>query len=195
MQARLPEHQQATTTNGRGLRVKSHWVGTGLEGFAAVSGLALSAIACCTWALIQWLALVLSAVGGAAAFTVLARAEALLLVIAAGALGVAARFTRDPLSRTLDLALASLMLLLAALREMWSISPFLLWALGPLNWLFVHRQQVLLVAILANLAIRIGSWAWRHNQGASSGCCSVQPTSLSRGVAEVALEEHDGLIV
>jgi len=95
MQARLPERQ--AKTNGRGLRAKSHWVGKGLEGFAAVSGLALSAIACCTWSLIQWLALVLSAVGGAAAFTVLARAEALLLVIAAGALGVAARFTRDPL--------------------------------------------------------------------------------------------------
>lgn len=90
-----------------------------LDASAALGFAALSALACCGWLVIQWLSLALYAVGGAAAFRVLIRYEAPILLALGGVELVAARLTRGRIGRLVNVALGALAIALGALRLLW----------------------------------------------------------------------------
>jgi hypothetical protein len=129
------------------------------EGLATMAGLALTTLACCNWLATQWLALLLSALGGTAAFTFLVRLETPLLAAVMVILLVASLLARDTFSRILDLILAALVLVLAVLLLAWEQDPAILWSLPLLGWLFVHRQQTLFVAFAGAAGLRVIHWS------------------------------------
>ena len=141
------------------LRNRLPTLARGLEQLATLTGLALTTLACCNWVVIQWLALLLSALGGTAAFAFLARLEAPLLLAVTAILLIASLLARDTFSRILDLALATLALTLAALLLAWEQDPTVLWSLPLLGWLFVHRQQTLFVAFAGTTGLRVVHWS------------------------------------
>ncbi len=156
----------------------------GLEGLATVTGLSLTTLACCNWLVIQWLALLVSALAGTAAFSFLARLEAPLLFAVLVILLIASLLARDTFSRILDLTLAALVLVLAVLLLAWRQNPSVSWNLPLLSWLFVHRQQTLFVAFAGTTGLRVVHWSLsRRRFMTRSTCCA--PAALAT--------EHAGL--
>jgi hypothetical protein len=146
----------------------------GLEGLATLAGLALTTLACCNWLVIQWLALLLSALGGTAAFTFLVRLETPLLAAVMVILLIASLLARDTFSRILDLILAALVLVLAVLLLAWEQDPAILWSLPLLGWLFVHRQQTLFVAFAGAAGLRVIHWSLSHRRFMSRSTCRAR---------------------
>lgn len=148
-------------------------VSTVLESLATVGALAVTTIACCSWLVIQWLALALATLGGTAAFTYLSRFEHVFLAAIAVLLTLAGIVARDTWSRILDVALAGLALCLALLRTVREWQPTALWTAPPLNWLFIHRQQALFVAFTGALVVRLLlALLHRWQRSAQAACCA-----------------------
>ena len=170
------------------LRNRLPTVARGLEGLATVTGLSLTTLACCNWLVIQWLALLLSALAGTAAFSFLARLEAPLLLAVTVILVSASLLARDSFSRILDLTLAALVLVLAVLLLAWRQNPTVLWNLPLLSWLFVHRQQTLFVAFAGTTGLRVVHWSLSRRRFMTRSTCCAPPALATEhaGLGELA---------
>lgn len=151
-------------------RRHDRWV-LSLDAVATLGFVALSALACCGWVVIQWLSLALYAVGGAAAFGVLIRYESPILLALGVVELVAARLARDRVGRPVNAALGALAIGVGALRLAWDLSRSLVQATPPLYVVFVYRQQILLVALGLAVALRVAGWLVARRQTATCECC------------------------
>jgi uncharacterized membrane protein YqjE len=156
-----------------------------------VGGLALSGLACCSWPILQWLGLLVVTLGGARAATLLGRFEAPLLSLVAVSFVLASVRVPDRSARWLRPALAGLATALAVTVWIWSLDPRLLWAFpSPVWWLFLHRQQVLFVALALTLGLEASRWLFRRSLRTGCAC----PAGGSQPVSARATrrqEEHD----
>ncbi len=178
--AGAPESEQVTRSIGHQKhRRYQHWA-IPLDAAAALGFASLSALACCSWLVIQWLSLALYAVGGAAAFHLLIRYEATILIALSSVELLAARLSHDRIGRLVGVALGGLAIGLGSLRLLWEFERGFLLGTHPLYVVFVHRQQVLLVALGAAIALRgAGQLAprWRarsgRNRARAANCCRL----------------------
>ncbi len=154
----------------QGHRRHHRWV-LSLDAVATLGFAALSALACCGWLVIQWLSLALYAVGGAAAFHVLIRYEAPILLALGVVELVAARLARDRVGRLVNVALGALAIGIGALRLAWDLDRSLVQTAPLLYVVFVYRQQILLVALGLAVALRVAGWLVARRQTAASECC------------------------
>ncbi len=145
-----------------------------LQSSASFLGLALSSLACCSWVVLQWLMLLVVGLGGSTTVLLLGRNEAPLLAVMAVLFALAGWFAGDRWAHLLNYTLAALTLLLALVVWLWLHQPTLLWALPPLTWLFLHRQQALFLAVSSALLFRFALWAWNRLLcgSAQAECCS-----------------------
>lgn len=165
-----------------------------LDAAAALGFAALSALACCGWLVIQWLSLALYAVGGAAAFRVLIRYEAAILFALGGVELVAVHLARDRIGRLVNVALGALAIALGALRLLWEFRRSSVLGAYPLYVVFVHRQQILLVALGLAVALRAAGPLVARRQSATSECCvpergKAASIGVQRSVTEGDYEE------
>jgi len=169
----------------QGPRTYLHWT-LPLDAAAALGFAALSALACCGWLVIQWLSLALYAIGGAAAFRVLIRYEAAILLALGGVQLVAARVARDRIGRLVNVALGALAIALGALRLLWEFRRSFVPGAYPLYAVFVHLQQILLVALGIALALRAVGPLVARRQSVASECCVPKRGRRHRSACSVS---------
>jgi hypothetical protein len=137
-----------------GERVKNRG-GSITETAAVVASATLAGIACCGPVVIQWLGLLVWAIGGRLLMIWLVRHEIPVLGVIAATAFLSRRLARDPLARWANTLLAGTAGLFALMRLTWEIRRGIVMAYHPLLWLFSYRQSVLLAAGGLVLAARV----------------------------------------
>ena len=116
------------------------------ETLATLASATLVGVACCGSVVIQWLGLLVWAVGGRLLLVGLVRYEIPILGFVAAAAFLGRSVAADRLARWANTLLAGVALLLAALRLTWEVRRGVVMAVDPIYVLFNYRQTVLLVA-------------------------------------------------
>jgi hypothetical protein len=132
-----------------------HRVGPLSESVSVIVSATLAGVACCGPILIQWLGLLLFAVGGQMLLKWLVHFEIPILAIIAATAFLGSRLAPDRLTRWANTLLAGVALLLAMLRALWEVRRGAVMAVAPVYQLFIDRQTVLLTAAGLVLVVRL----------------------------------------
>jgi hypothetical protein len=133
----------------------AHRLGIAGETFATLISAILAGIACCGPVVIQWLGLLVWAIGGRTLLLGLVRYEILILATITAAAFVGRRVALDRPTRWANTLLAGVAAIFVALRMTWEMRRGAVMAIDPVLTLFSYRQTVLLVVAGIVFAVRI----------------------------------------
>lgn len=156
-------------------------VGVLTESAAVGVAAIMAGIACCGPIVIQWLGLLVWAIGGRALLLGLVRFEIPILALVAAASFLGRRLARDRPTRWANTLLSGVAVVFVVLRLTWEIRRGVVMAVDPVLTAFSYRQTVLLTAAGLVFATRLAlliSGLWQRARAASA--CRVEGTRHRR---------------